>query len=250
MELAGRVAVVTGGSRGIGRETAKTLAAAGARVVATYSTNREGAEEGIRGLGAGRAIAAKADVTDPGSVDRLVADTLARFGRLDILINAASYASPKAWKAPLHALSLEEWDRTIAVDLTGTFLTCRAAAPHLGKGGVGAIVNFSSSAALQGDTDTLLYNAAKVGVVGLTRSLARSLAPSVRVNAIAPGSIQTDWVETWGLREEEVKALADEVPPRRLGTAAEVARVILFLVSDRARHITGQTLVLDGGMGL
>ena len=247
-ELEDRTALITGGSSGIGKATATTLAEAGARVMIGYRSRKQEAEALAKELGSERAAAQQLDVARVESVRAAVQACATHFSGPDILVNTATYANPKAWKAPLAELSLPDWQRTLDVDLTGTFLCAQQAAEQLSATGKGAIVNFSSSAAVEGDPDTLLYNAAKMGVIGLTRSLARSMAPAVRVNAIAPGSIRTGWVDSWGLSEEEVAELAKEVPLKRIGTPEEVARAVLYLVSDRSKHVTGQTLFVDGGM--
>lgn len=243
MKLKSRAAVVTGAARGVGADVARRLRAEGARVLITYlSADAEAkalSKEGIDVM--------RADVTSVRDVQKIFETAAARFGRLDILVNGAS-ASRKGYDLDIEEISPADFDDVYKVDLMGTFLCCRAAMPLLRKSR-GAIVNFSSSAALQGDGSTLLYAAAKAGVDGFTRSLARKAAPDVRVNAVAPGSIDAGtWIRDWKLKPQELKEFASEAPMGRLGRASDLASAILFLASDDASFITGQTLIVDGGL--
>jgi 3-oxoacyl-[acyl-carrier protein] reductase len=248
-ELEGKVAVVTGGARGIGRAICRALGQAGAAVVVNYFSSEAHARELVKELtGFTKAMALRADVSNPTEVEHLYRATIETFGRVDILVNNASYSSKTSWRVSLDGLSVEEWERTIAVDLKGTLLCCKVFGPAMVRQGGGKIINFSSSAALQGDASTMLYGAAKVGIVGLTTALARLLAPRVRVNAIAPGSVRTDWITDWGLQEGDLQEILTEIPLHRMAEPEEIAQAVLFLASAGGDYITGQTLVVNGGV--
>lgn len=250
MRLRGRVAIVTGASRGIGREIALALAREGASVAVNFARSAEPAREVVRAIeaGGGKAFACRADVRSPFATQRLVDRACDRFGRLDILINNAGYSARRSWRLDLESLSLEDWDRVTAVDVKGTMLCCRAAIPTMRRTGGGAIVNISSSAALQGDETLLLYSAAKTAVAGWTRNLARAVAPRIRVNAIAPGAIATAWIRDWKLTRRDLVAIRRATPLRRIGTPDDIAHAAVFLASEDSRYITGQVLVVDGGV--
>jgi len=242
--LAGRVALITGAGKGIGAEMARVFTREGARVIINYNRSKAEAEELADRLPGAMAI--QADVTDVRQVRRLILAGVGRMGRLDILVNNASYSSPASFDVDLDHLDEDEWRRTVEVDLTGTFLVCKYAAASLRKC-KGAIVNISSAASLQGDETVLLYSASKSGLLGFTRCLARALAPDVRVNGIAPGSVATDWIEKWKVPQSELRAIVKSTPLKRLGWPEDVAQAALFLASPEASFITGQTLVIDGG---
>lgn len=169
-----------------------------------------------------------------------------RWGRLDVVVNNASHSAPGYYDAPIERIPVDEFDRVHAVDVRGSFLMTRAAAPHL-RATRGAVVNVSSSSALQGERELLLFNPGKVAVAALTAASARALAPEVRVNAVAPGSIDTGWIQAWGLSKAEIASLSASVPLGRVGRAEELAEAVAFLASDAASYITGQTLIVDGG---
>ncbi len=248
-ELRGRVALVTGGSRGIGRAVCLVLARNGARVAVNCRSSEREARVLVRRLRThAPAGVFRADVSSPREVAAMVDAVRRRFGRIDILVNAASHSSPRGWKVRLENMDVGEFDRTLAVDLKGTLLCCRAVAPLMRRRKRGKIVNFASAAAIAGDPTTLLYAGAKMGVVGLTRALARELAPRIQVNAVAPGSIRTGWLDQWKLTARDRAGLLREIPLRRIGEPEEVAEVVRFLAGPRSDFITGQTWIVDGGV--
>jgi 3-oxoacyl-[acyl-carrier protein] reductase len=215
--------LVTGGTRGIGAAVAAAFERDGAKVAVS---SRSG---GIRG-----------DVSK--GAERIVAAAAKKLGGLDVLVNCAGVSDPKAWTGDLDAVTPELWDRILKTDLWGTFSASRAAARRMTSGG--AIVTVGSIPALVGDADGLVYSVAKAGVIGLTKSLAVSLAPrKIRVNCVAFGSIETGWAD-W-LSPKEKKSYASAIPVGRFGRPEEAAEAVLFLAKNT--YTTGQTLVLDGG---
>jgi len=238
------VALVTGGSRGIGRAIALALAGAGARVAVGYHQRQADAEAVVAAIQAagGEACALQADVGDPAQAAALVDRAAARWGRLDILVNNAGLALYKL----LMDTTPAEWQRLLAVDLGGTIACSRAAIPHMLAAGWGRIINISSVWGLVGAAGEVVYSAAKAGVIGFTRALAKELARAgITVNAVAPGAIETEMLAH--LSPEERAALAGEIPMGRLGRPEEVAAAVLFLASLEAGYITGQVLCPSGG---
>jgi len=245
VRLAGKRALITGSSQGIGAEIAKRFAKEGAYVVVNHRPSTEHEEKVLNAIrrSGGKGVAMHSDVADPSSVDRMFADIRRSLGGLDILVNMAGLADSKLWNLPLDRLTLEMWRKVFAVDAFGTFLCIQGAARLMKRGG--SIVNVASTPALSGDTEGLVYASAKGAVVSMTRMLAKSLAPRIRVNCMAFGSIKTTWVD-W-LDRDQVRSYQDAIPMRRFGKPSEAADLALFLASDESSFITGQVIVLDGG---
>ncbi len=244
MELRGQVAIITGGARGIGRATTIELANAGARVLINYQRSAGAAEALAAEIVAagGDAFAYQADVADEQAVIGMVQAVLDRWGKIDILVNNAGITAD----APLARLRPEQWQHVIETDLTSVFLCCRAVIPAMQRAGYGRIVSVSSLAALAGNVGQTNYAAAKAGIIGLSRSLAREVArDGITVNVVAPGYIETDMVETV---PETLRAWAlQAIAIGRFGRPEEVSAAIRFLVSPRASYITGHVLTIDGG---
>jgi len=249
MELAGRVAIVTGGGTGIGRATALRLAKSGARaVVINYSRSAAEAEttaSDVIALGA-EGITHQADVADEAQVKTLVASTVDRYGSLDVLVNNAG-TTQFIPHPDLDALTDAVWNDILGVNLKGTFFCCRAAAPELKKAG-GAIVNIASIAAHRASGSSIAYAVSKAGVVQLTRALALALAPEVRVNSVSPGLVSTRWFSSrFGddAAAAQEEAFAMQTPVQKIATPDDVARAVIALLENDL--ITGQDLVVDGG---
>jgi NAD(P)-dependent dehydrogenase (short-subunit alcohol dehydrogenase family) len=251
-KLAGKVALVTGAGSGIGRASAQLFASEGA-AVAVVDLREDAATETAGKISAdgGRAVAIGADVTDADAIAAAVARTADELGRLDVVYNNAGIGSTGS----VADAAEDDWDRCVAINAKGTFLTSRASVPHLEASGGGAIVNQGSVAALVGVANFAAYCAAKGAVVALTRSMAIDLAPrGIRVNVICPGTVFTPLMEPMLTARgggDMAKGLAMTVakyPIGRLGTPEEIARLALFLASDDAAFITGSTFTADGGM--
>jgi 3-oxoacyl-[acyl-carrier protein] reductase len=244
-DLSGKVALVTGASRGIGAAVALKLASAGAAVTVNYAGSVGAAQDIVDRITAagGRAVALQADVGDSRAAAGLVEGVLGELGGLDIVVNNAGITRDGL----LMRMSDEDWSAVIATNLTGVFNVTRSASRHLMKQRSGSIVNITSVVGLVGNAGQVNYSAAKAGVIGLTKSVARELASrGVRANAIAPGFIETDM--TAELSESIRSSAVDQIALGRFGAADDVANAVAFLASDDALYITGQTLAVDGGM--
>jgi 3-oxoacyl-[acyl-carrier protein] reductase len=244
--LSGRVALITGGGTGIGRETALMLAENGADVVVNFSRSKVEAEETVSEIeGVGRkAMAICTDVVDDGAVRRMFDRVFEDFGRLDVLVNNAGVTRFVPMD-DLEGLTDELWDPVFDVNVKGTFYCSRAAIPKMRENGGGQIVNVSSIAGIAGVGSSIAYCASKAAVISLTKSMAISQAPEIRVNAVAPGVAHTRWIEG---QDEFVQTAIATTPLKRIATAKDVANAIFGLVIGE--FITGQVLVVDGGRTL
>jgi NAD(P)-dependent dehydrogenase (short-subunit alcohol dehydrogenase family) len=243
--LAGKVAIVTGASRGIGAVAARALAEAGA-AVALAARDEAALTAGAEQIAAagGRALAVPTDVTDAASIEGLVARTIDAYGRLDAAFNNAGDAGHLP--TPLAEVSIDEFDSALAVGLRGVFLSMKCEIPAMLRGGGGAIVNMSSTAGIEAVAGLAGYVSSKHGVIGLTKAAALDYADhGIRVNAVAPGPILTHRLRQAGEEAQRQAALA--MPMRRLGRAEEVAAAVVWLCSDDASYVTGATLPIDGG---
>jgi NAD(P)-dependent dehydrogenase (short-subunit alcohol dehydrogenase family) len=248
VELAGKTALVTGAASGIGRATAQLLAQEGAAVLVA-DIDASGAETVAAGIVAagGRAHAVHCDVTRPEDVAGMVAEALERFGgRVDCAVNNAGITAPGGL---LHEITPDAWERQIAVNLTGVFLCLRAELPVMRAQRSGAIVNMASGAGLIGTPGLAHYGAAKHGILGLTKTAAReNAALGVRVNALCPGSTDTPMLRHFMDRSEAARRMIlASIPAGRLGRPEEVAEAVLFLCSERASYVNGESMLVDGG---
>ena len=242
--LAGKVAVITGGSRGIGRAIAMRLSAEGAKV-AICGRNLAAAEEVVAEIEAAGAtgMAVAADVSRESEADALIHASIKRFGRLDILVNNAGITRDGL----LVRMKEEDWDTVLDVNLKGAFFTTRAALRPMLRARGGRIVNISSIAGTMGIAGQANYSAAKAGLIGFTKAVAKEVASrSITVNAVAPGFIETEMTAV--LSEDRKKIYLSQIPLGRFGDPTEVAALVSFLVSEAAGYITGQVITIDGGL--
>ena len=246
MRFKNKVVLVTGSSRGIGKATALLFAKEGAKVIVNYFNSEKEANSvvsEIKKLGSD-AIAIKCDVSDEKQVKQMIETAVRKFGRVDVLVNNAGIV----FDIPFAERTIEQWKRTLDVNLIGTFLCCKYAVPYMKKQKGGKIVNISSTNAIDSfSPDAMDYDASKAGIVILTRDLAKELAPEINVNSVAPGWVDTDINKD--LPKKFIKEETEKIYMKRFAKPEEIAKVILFLASDDANYITGSTLKVDGGYG-
>ncbi len=245
--LKDKVALVTGASRGIGREIAQTLAAYGASVIVNYNGSKDRADEVVEMISAagGKAIAVKADVAKAEEIARLFEEAQAAFGRIDILVNNAGITRDNL----ILKMSEEEYDTVLDTNLKGAFLCMKHAAKIMLRQKNGRIINISSISGIAGNAGQANYCAAKAGLIGLTKSLAKELGSrGITVNAVAPGFIETEMTEK--LSEQVKEGMLAQIPLKRAGSVKDIAEAVALLASERAAYITGQTLSVNGGMAM
>ncbi len=245
MSLEGKVALVTGGSRGIGRAIALELASRGANVAVNYAGNEEAAQQVVGEIEAkGRqGLAVQADVSNSAAVDEMIKKVLDAFGRIDILVNNAGITRDNL----LMRMKEEDWDQVVDTNLKGAFLCTKAVLRQMMRQKEGRIINISSISSMTGTAGQANYAASKAGLIALTKTTAREVASrGITVNAIAPGFIKTEMTDV--LDDSYKQQLLDQIPMGRIGEPEDIARLAAFLASDEAAYITGQTIHVNGGM--
>ncbi|MFD0617184.1 SDR family NAD(P)-dependent oxidoreductase [Paenibacillus sp. GCM10027629] len=243
MELQNKVVLVTGGGTGVGRATSILLARKGAIVAVNYSRSEAEALATVQVIrdNQGQAIAVKADVSNEQEVQQMIANIVHKYGNVNYLVNNASITAQLPM-SDLDAVTDETWDRLLAVNVKGMFYTVRAVAPYMKKNGEGAIVNLGSVAGTTGLGSSLPYAVSKAAVHGLTKSLAHALAPDIRVNAIAPGAVDTRW---WAGHEAKMHQLAGSILLQRISTPEDIAESIVSMLLQKS--LTGQIITVDNG---
>ncbi len=245
--LRGKVALVTGASRGIGREVALTLSSHGCTVIINYNGSKEKAEKLLDEIkiNQNKGIIYQADVSDFEAVKQMVSDIRDEFGRIDILVNNAGITRDNL----ILRMKEEEFDDVVNINLKGVFNCVRHVSPLMLKQRQGRIINISSVVGIRGNAGQSNYSASKAGVIGLTKSLAKEMGlRGITVNAVAPGYINTDMTED--LKQQWKDQIKEQVPLKRFGEASDVANAVAFLASDYSSYITGQTIQVDGGLGI
>lgn len=241
MRLKDKVAIITGSSRGIGAATAKLFAREGVKVVIVYHEQKKQADEVATTT---HGLAIQADVTHEADVKRLVAQTVKAYGTIDVLVNnAGAILRPGDWKS-----DVATWQKTIDINLTSAWLMTREVAPIMQVQKTGTIVNVASIYGFTGAAAVLAYTSAKGGLITMTKSFAKELAPTIRVNAVAPSNVATDMAK--GAGPALIEQFRQETPLKRIAEPEEIAKAILFLASDDASYVTGELLVVDGGYSL
>lgn len=242
MDLTNKVAIVTGGATGIGREISKKLASLGCTVVINYNSSKDSAQSLVDELGE-RAYAIQANIADYNDAEKLINETITKFGKIDILVNNAGITEDTL----ILRMKEHDFDKVINVNLKGTWNCCKHVAKQMSKQRSGKIINISSVVGIMGNIGQTNYSAAKAGIIGLTKSLARELAKrNVNVNAVAPGFIETKMTDS--LNEEIKKYYLSNIPLERLGKAQDVANLVAFLSCSMSDYITGQVINCDGGL--
>ena len=240
-----KTVLVTGGSRGIGKEVALKFAENGYNVVINYvsdKTNVEDLKSEFEAKGV-KSLIMKADVTDKEAIDELVKQAIEEFGAIDVLVNNAGITKDNL----LMRMSEEEFDKVIEINLKGTYIVTKAVTKYMMKKRKGSIINLSSVVGVAGNAGQCNYSASKAGIIGFTKSVAKELASrNIRANAVAPGFIETDMTAV--LSDEIKENIHNQIPLKRMGTAKEVANLIYFLGSEESSYITGQVINVDGGM--
>ncbi len=247
MDLKGRIALVTGGATGIGEAITRALAHSGAYVVINYNRSAEAAMKMVADIEkqGGQALAVQADISRYDEAERLVKETIERFGTINIVVNNAGITDD----ALILRMQENQFDRVVETNLKGVWNVCKHAVKPLLKAGYGRIINITSVSGMLGNAGQTNYSAAKAGVIGLTKALARETASrAVTVNAVAPGFIET--AMTAKLSPEIASAFKAQIPLGRFGGCEEVAQAVLYLASSHAAYVTGQTLAVDGGMAM
>jgi len=246
-KLAGKVAIVTGASKGIGAGIDKQLAAEGAAVIVNYASSKEGADRVVAEIesSGGKAVAVRANMAKKAEIERLFAETKKAFGRLDILVNNAGIYE----FSPLEGVTEEHFHKHFDLNVLGLILASKEAARHFDSAG-GSIINISSVASTTAPANTSVYSATKAAVDAITRSLAKELGPrNIRVNSINPGMVETEGVHAAGIMESDFrKDVESRTPLGRIGQAEDIAPAAVFLASQDARWITGESLVITGGL--
>jgi 3-oxoacyl-[acyl-carrier protein] reductase len=246
-EFEGRTAIVTGGSRGIGRAIVKELAARGAKVAFSFTKNKELADQLVSEIEgeSHRALSFQADVTDSGAAEQMVRSVKSEWGSVDYLVNNAGITRDKL----IMMMSEDDWDAVLDTNLKGVFNVTKPAVSIMVRQRRGAILNIASISGIVGMAGQTNYSASKAGLIGFTKALAKEVARrNITVNALALGLIETDM--TVGLADEYKQKMIEQIPLGRYGSVEEVARIAVFLLSDDARYVTGQVIQADGGLAI
>lgn len=245
MEEERKIVLITGASRGIGKETAKVYAENGYDVAINYvseKTDVEGIKKEFQDMGV-KCLMVKADVSNEEDVNNMVEKVISEFGKIDVLVNNAGITKDTL----LMRMSKEDFDKVIDINLKGTFLVTKAVSKYMMKKRCGSIINLSSVVGVAGNSGQSNYSASKAGIIGFTKSVAKELASrNIRANAVAPGFIETDMTNV--LKDDIKENIGNQIPLKRMGTAREVAEVIYFLGTEKSSYITGQVINIDGGM--